>query len=370
MKIKKTIGAFALSAVLAAGAATPAFAAPAGAAAQVPSVEKTLSVNAGSTVTATFQYTATPVELSTGNGAEKTYTDGPAAKVADITLTDASSTANNKATGAITFGGKTDASAFTHAGVYAWKIVEVKGADTVDGGTMQYDTQAYTLIATVVNKDGGFEFGSIVIVKGETASVTNANKLDPGAGNAIPFVNKYTETTTDGANNNLTITKKVAGNQGDKTKKFDFTVTFKAPTVLPAGKDAAAVLDAIQVANNGATDVVKNPAAGDTMTVTFKAADANAVTFKNVLVGTTYSVTEAAADGYTQAYAAVANGENKNVQTDLLVGEKTNTGTMTNTYNDITPTGLLLSSAPFILLGAVAIGGVVLYGALKRRLTA
>lgn len=60
-----------------------------------------------------------------------------------------------------------------------------------------------------------------------------------------------------------------------------------------------------------------------------------------------------------------ANGTSKS---DVLVGEKTNTGTMTNTHNDVTPTGLIMNNAPFIALGAVAVAGVVAYGAAKRKL--
>jgi hypothetical protein len=88
----------------------------------------------------------------------------------------------------------------------------------------------------------------------------------------------------------------------------------------------------------------------------------------NVLVGTTYNVEETAVAGYTQSYAAVSNGANVTDTSDVLVGEKTNTGTMTNAYNDITITGVLLNSAPFILLGAIAVAGMVAYGMIKRKM--
>ena len=52
----------------------------------------------------------------------------------------------------------------------------------------------------------------------------------------------------------------------------------------------------------------------------------------------------------------------------MLVGEKTNTGTMTNKYQDITPTGLIVNNLPFVLMGAVAVAGMVLYGTAKRKL--
>lgn len=330
--------------------------------ATVPQVQKQLDLNPGSTVSATFTYSITPKELSTGTGNEKTYTDGPAAAIADITLTGASNTANNTGTGAITFGGKSDASVFAHAGVYAWTIKENDTQNPAGLGAFQDDPQVYTLIATVVNGDNGLEFSSFVIVKGEATSVTNTSKAD-----ALKFDNKYTENTTENSND-LTITKAVAGKQGDKSKQFEFTVTFTAPSVLPEGKTAADVLNAITATANGATDIQFADAADGTRTVTFKAADAQGVTFSNVLVGTTYSVQETAVDGYTQSWKATANGTESTSQANLLIGENANNGTMTNTHEDVTPTGLIINNLPFIMLGCVAVAGVVAYGAAKRKL--
>ena len=365
------------------GFASPAYAADA---AQVPQVQKTLQMNAGSTVTATFSYTITPKALSTGNGSEQTYTDGPAATVDNITLTNATSTANNTGTGSIKFGGATDASNFTHAGVYAWTIKE--NASVTNGpanGEFQYDGQTYTLIATVVPKDGGgFQFGTVVVAKGDVTTTTNDDKV---SGTTIPFdQNKYTENTNDQpddpnpdnpdnpdnpgkSNTNLVVKKAVAGAQGDKSKQFTFTVTFKAPSVLPAGKTAADVLNDINpVVTGGATITGQAQATGDTRTFTFTAADAQGVTFANLLVGTTYDITETSEAGYTQSFAAVANGTGVTSQSGILVGEKTNTATMTNTHSDVTPTGLIINNLPFVLMGTVAVAGMVLYGTAKRKL--
>lgn len=330
--------------------------------ATVPQVQKQLDLNPGSTVSATFTYTITPKALTTGVGNEMTYTDGPTAAIADITLTDASNTAKNTGTGAITFGDKSDASAFTHAGVYAWTIKENPTQNTTGVGTFQDDPQVYTLIATVVNGDKGPEFSSFEIAKGDVNSTANTDKAS-----AIEFDNKYTENTTEN-NTDLTITKAVAGKQGDKSKQFEFTVTFTAPSVLPNGQTAAQALNAIAATANGATDIQFADAADGTRTVTFKAADAQGVTFSNVLVGTTYTVSETAVDGYTQSWKATANGAESTSQDNLLIGEKTNNGTMTNTHSDVTPTGLVINNLPFIMLGCVAVAGVVAYGAAKRKL--
>lgn len=359
MKKRGMLAGLALAAALMLGMSIPAFAA-----ATAPTVDKTLQVNNGSSVTATFSYTATAKALTVGDTAETTYTDGPAVAIADIALT--ATNAQATGTGAITFGGQADASAFTHAGTYAWVIKET--ANTYSGiGTMQYDPQVYTLIATVENGTSGLEFGSFVIAKGEASSTTNADKAT-----SLAFTNKYTETTSDQTTpTDLTITKAVTGAQADKTKKFEFTVTFDASslTVLPAGKTATQVLDDIAADTaGGATDVVATAASGNTRVITFKAADAKSIKFTNVLAGVTYTIAETDVAGYTKSYAAVANGTNSTSTSGLLVGENTNTGTMTNAYTPITPTGLVVNNLPFILMGLVAVAGLVVYGAAKRKL--
>ncbi|WP_298579186.1 hypothetical protein [uncultured Olegusella sp.] len=334
----------------------------------IPNVEKTLNSNPGTTVTATFKFEATPVALSTGNGNEQTYMDGPDVTINDITLTNATNTENNNGSTSIVFSknGMTGEAAFPHAGIYAWTIKETP--NTYNGiGTVDYDSQVYTLIVSIGNGNNGLTYESVVVVKGEATSVTNDNKE---SGGAIPFVNKYTKKTDDDTAKNvdLKIDKKVEGNQGDKTKMFDFTITFTAPDVLPNGKDAATVLNDITTAVANGAEVTPQAASGTTRTFTFKAHDASDVTFQGILEGTTYTISETAVDGYNQSYSAVANGQNSTEQANLLIGENENKGSMTNTYNDVTPTGLVLNNLPFILMGGMAIAGVVLYGAAKRKL--
>lgn len=364
--MKKQVLTVALSGAMVLGIASPAFADTA----TIPTLNTKLTVNNGSSVTTTFSYTATPVELTVdGVDGEKTYTDGPEVKIADVTLD-----ANNQeatGTGAITFGGKADASAFSHAGVYAWTIKE--NANTYSGtGAMSYDDQVYTLIASVENGATGFEFGSFYVVKGTATSTNGAAPEDKVS--SIDFSDSYTETTTDNNSDNnnsdLSIKKIVTGNQGDKNKAFEFTVTFDASSLkaLPAGENATAVLNHIVAEANGATITEQGTATGNTRTFKFTAADAKAVKFSNVLTGITYKVEETATPGYTGTWSAISNGTSTTNTSDILIGENENTGVMTNEHKSITPTGILINNAPFIILGGMAIAGVVVYGGAKKKL--
>lgn len=118
----------------------------------------------------------------------------------------------------------------------------------------------------------------------------------------------------------------------------------------------------------GATDINAPNASNDKRVITFKAADGESLTFGNVLAGVTYSVQEAQASGYSQHWEARANGVNTTDQNELLVGEYPNVGDMTNSYTDVIPTGLVLDNLPFILMGLVAVGALIAYGAAKRKL--
>lgn len=355
---KKSAGAVVagLSLVMALAPAVPAFAATTDTGVKV---TKNLMLNEGSTVDATFSFTATPIQLHVqgeGTSEEKTAPESevPAITIDNIAFTAATETAGkNTKTTAIKLA---DGASYPHAGVYAWRVRETTGNQT----GVQYNTgnNAYTLIANVVNGNNGLTATYVVVKNDTTTSITNQDK----AGNeGAEFTNKYTEKTddhNDSADADLTITKRVAGNQGDKTKDFSFTVTFTAPEVLPEGFTAADYLAGITC------DKGTNKAG----TVTFTLKDGETAKFTNVLVGTKYSVTETAVNGYQQSYAGVSNGANVTTQSDVLIGEKANSGTMTNTHNDVTPTGIVINNMPYIVMAGAAVAGVVAYGAAKRKL--
>ena len=345
-------------------------------------VKKVLVLNEGSTVDATFKFKAEPVQLTvqgTGDTAEKTAptTEVPAATINDISFSSnatgdkAEKAGNNEATADITV------TSFPHAGYYAWKVTEVtsgEGFTTVDG--MQYNTtnKVYTLIAQVAN-DGTVTY---VLVDGEATTVTNTNK----AGSA-EFTNKYTE-SANGEGADLTITKKVTGNQGDKTKDFTFTVTFTAPTVKPykAGTTTEMTDDEyfkqLGVAGD-ATEVSWNE--GHTA-VTFKLKDGKTATFTGLVAGTKYTVAETAEAGYTQYLGYTANGSDTGFTGEgdakqatgamtteqILAGENANSAVVRNDHKDVTPTGIVINNMPYIVMAGAAVAGVVAYGAAKRKL--
>lgn len=346
------------------GVAVPAFAADYGQGADATTqqqiaagnakVTKVLHTNAGSTVEATFSFTATGTTVDTGNGGTSEATAGLIPTIADVTLTSDGSGADQTGTGAITFPN------YTHAGVYAYLISEKQAADitNTDGteGAMTYDQTQYLMRVYVENGAGGVAIKTVTFEKGMTGTA-NGTKVD---GDNVKFENTFTEKTNPntpdgGKASALTIKKEVTGGAGDQAKDWTFTVTFTAPTNVPTGWDVTKIT---AVAANGST--VAAPVTGTTATFTLK--HGQTYKFNNIVLGTTYTVSEAESgqNGYT------TTGEVANATT--IVDSAANGATITNNKESITPTGLLLNNGPFILLGAVAVAGVVLYGAAKRKL--
>lgn len=345
---KKKLGAFVLAGTMLLSMGTTAFAAEETTTpnvnqnGQVPITKEFEMADGLKTPAATFKFTAT----STTEGA-------PTATIADVSFTEGQ--AGTLKGEKYVLEGKT-AISFTgtwpHAGEYVYTVAETQESMP----NVTYDTSSYTLRVYVINGTNGLEVEKITAegAKGKT--------------DKILFTNTYAKN-----NATLTIEKNTTGTYADKTRKFDFEITFtKSPM-----SDQTTFTGTI-----GAQSVEYT--AGQTKT--FKLADGEKLVFNNLPVGTTYMVKElAATDGYTPKVTVVENKTttvtNKTVQEtealdtlkenrkNNLVGENENKVTFTNTYKDVAVTGILMNNLPFILLVAVAIVAFVSLAVIKRRRT-
>lgn len=144
----------------------------------------------------------------------------------------------------------------------------------------------------------------------------------------------------------ISVTKTVRGNQGDKTKEFDFVLKLTACD----GIELPAAVEYKKGKKSGKIDLTNGEAA-------FKLAHGEKITFKDLPAGIGYEVTESGAenDGYT------VSSENASsvVKTDVDVS-------FVNTKNIGIPTSSMTNTIVMLLIVCIAICGVV-YGVRKRR---
>ncbi len=165
---------------------------------------------------------------------------------------------------------------FTEDGTYTYTITETVDEDSTE---FEYDTSKWTLTVTVTEV-------------GETLQATGVYTKD-GAETTGASIATFTNTRKTG---DLTVSKTVTGNGGDKTKEFNFTVALDDKTINGTFGD-------MKFTNGVAKFTLK---------------DGESKTAKGLPAGVGYTVTEteANADNYTTKY----NGE---------VGKTNATGTIT-----------------------------------------
>ncbi len=283
---------------------------------------------------------------------------------------------------------------FPAAGVYTYTVAETKG--TTDGFT--YDEQKYVLNVYVKNDgtktvevkkstDGTAE-GDKVDVKKQDPTKDAKEETGDGAVavQGFTFDNKYKKTNTktdDNTEGFLNISKTVAGDYGDKTYGFEFAITLTAPRLAAADAKAKySIYDADGNKTGTGTMTYGTPQ-------NFALKHGETLRFYEIEAGTKYSVTEKlSTSGVTKAaeYKASAVATNKGAAVTVPTVEKHTDLTVetyviddsldtkddvdyTNTFNDdsVSPTGILINNAPYIILALVAAGGMTFYVVKKRK---
>ena len=243
---------------------------------------------------------------------------------------------------------------YEKVGIYTYQVKEV------DGGTlgMTYDDTTYTLQVRVANKmlDG---------------------KIDP-SGDKVCYVTMKADGTKESSvkntynSSNLTISKNVEGNMGDRSNgtKFNFKVTLTVP-------DGKTLNSTITGTNNA--DVVWNEVK-TVGTVTFQLSHGESFTLMNLPYDIEYTVDEMNGtttvlnqgdkinDTYQVSYdnhkaGTIGTGEGKIAPTNGVINTE-----VTNTWGDDNiDTGVILDNAPYMLMLAVVAGGAVFMVIKKRR---
>ena len=241
---------------------------------------------------------------------------------------------------------------FSKPGIYRYVITETKTSQ--DGITN--DTNATrTLDVYVTNKDdtsNGLEVEGYALHPSD-----DSNKKTDG------FTNTYTT-------HDLTLEKQVTGNQGDRGKYFKFTVSITNAVQGTVYNVDLTNADSNPNVNDGTTNPNQLVATDGTVTATYYLRDDQSITIKGLTEATHYTITEESysSDGYTTTNTVDGTASSQGGTTgDKTMGNSSHDVVFTNHKEGVVPTGILIETGPYILMGAVVVIGLVALLATGRR---
>lgn len=304
----------------------------------------------GVTFDETFTYTFAQEAVKEDSGVQANVNT---ATIGDVTINVKNTTDKRTATGGINLDD------LKTPGVYTY-IVEESARTATDptGTTWDYDTTTqYRLRVYVSNGDSG-------LTKTMTLIKLNADDEDTGEKlTTAEFENKLVKTSTteeDGAL--FTLTKAVTDNSSmepaNQEYEFKITVTPDPVNGTPTGGYTYKVGGETKTVTSGGTIKLKK---GETASFTnISAGDKVTIEEVNNPANVKSVATSATVAGSTE------NGTNVKVE-NVLVDEGGSAVTYTNTWADVTMTGVVTSIAPYVTLVVVAIAAVAAYMAIKGR---
>ena len=201
-------------------------------------------------------------------------------------------------------------------------------------------------------------FLDVYVENGNSGLVAKGCTLSTAAGSGVKtsgFVNKY-------ATHKLTITKVVAGNQGDKNKGFEFTVTIK-------GADGETYKYAT-VKDGAATPNEFEAPSGTAISVSLK--NGESVIFYGLSSEDKFAVTEADyhSDGYKTSYKIgddTSSTEGNSI-VEKAIGTSDTTVIFINTKEATVPTDVIRTVVPYAAIVAfAAVMGVVFFRPRRKR---
>lgn len=271
------------------------------------------------------------------------------------------------------------------AGKYEYTVTET-GADPAITDTehqkMIMSRAEYTMDVYVTNGDSGLEIANIIVNKTKDDKGTSATgKVDitDTDKNGFNFTNTYAQEAGTGTDptkpdptytddGSLNVTKKINANGGtlDTKKAFAFTATF----TFPKGTDAT-TLGGVKGADGNNIQI------GEDGTYKFQLKANENMKFTGVPVGTQISVVESATPNYKGSAESVFNGQkqtpveaskyNMAFHVANTLGQKQNKVDVTNTYDYVPTTGIIMNTLPYVLMIALCGAALIAFVAFKRR---
>lgn len=278
---------------------------------------------------------------------------------------------------------------YSEAGKYEYTVTENQTATPAvtndEHEKMIMSKAEYTMDVYVTNGTSGTEISNIIVnrVK-DDAGQPKTGKVDIGntVDNDFKFTNTYVQEAGTGTDptkpdptynkfGSLNVSKKVV-NANSTTATSDDEFTFTAIFAFPTGTDAD-TLGGIKDATGNSVKL------GEDRTYTFKLKANDNMKFTGVPVGTTITVKETATKNYKGSAEVVLNGgtsqtvpaskyyEELTAVNNQKLGQNQNTVDVTNTYNDVPLTGIIMNNLPYIAMIVIGAAALVVYVQNKRK---
>ena len=236
---------------------------------------------------------------------------------------------------------------FKKPGVYRYEVTETN--DSLPGVTYDADPIRYLDVFVVAGENDVLSVSKYVFRKAATnigidgKYVTNSDEKSAG------YINELTQYDFD-------FSKTISGNQGDKNKRFDFTLN-------------------ITGANPGTYHIIAHDVEGNTTSITvgangtatgeYSLTDGSTVKVIGLNAGAVCTVSENAED-----YTATHSLDNGTAVSGNSSGEVTlnsnHSVAFTNTRNGVIPTGVIMTIAPFAI-GICVFGAIIIFIISRRK---
>ncbi len=230
---------------------------------------------------------------------------------------------------------------FTKPGVYRYEISETNS--NLPGVTYDSNPTRYLDVFVVADSNNVLSVDGYVLRDAETDIDINGKYTSNPDKKSSGYINTLTQHDFD-------FSKTISGNQGDKNKRFKFTlnITGANPGTYPIiANDVTGNPTSITVGTNG------------TATGEYSLTDGSTVKVIGLNKGAVCTVTEDP-DDYTATHRLDRGEENSGPSQGAVTLDSDHSVAFTNTRNGIIPTGIIMTIAPFAI-GICVFGAVFIF---------
>ena len=236
---------------------------------------------------------------------------------------------------------------FTKPGVYRYEISETNS--NLPGVTYDSNPDRYLDVFVVANENNVLSVDNYVFRDAATTIGLNGEYTSNSDKKSSGYINTLTQYDFD-------FSKTISGNQGDKNKRFNFTLTITGanPGTYPiSANDVEGNPTSITVGNDGKA------------TGGYSLTDGSTVKVIGLNAGAVCTVTEDPGD-YTATHILDDGAVVPGADSSAVTLDSDHSVAFTNTRSGIIPTGIIMTIAPFAI-GICVFGAVFIFIICKRK---